>query len=149
FAVGHVVGPNLPRIQASAAGVESTSLAGLLGLVNPLVATAGSTSSTVFGIFDSGGENAFIQALRRNQVLKILAEPNLVGMNGEEATFLSGGEFPVPVPQPTSAGVGLVTIQFKTFGVSLSFVPYILDDETVRLAVAPEVSSIDFSTGVV
>lgn len=141
MAIGHAIGPTFPRVPLGSA----TSFAGLLGLANPLT---NSVSSTVFGIFDAGGANVFLTALRKNQVLKILAEPNLVAMNGEEATFLSGGEFPVPVPQPTSAGVGLVTIQYKTFGVSLAFVPYIMDDDTVRLSVAPEVSSIDFTTGV-
>jgi pilus assembly protein CpaC len=150
FAVGSTPGPTIPLVQTTTATTGATTttgtLGGLLGLINPLIA---GTPSTVFGIFDGGGANAFVTALRRNQVLKILAEPNLVAMNGEQATFLSGGEFPVPVPQPSAAGVGLVTIQYKTFGVSLSFVPFIMDDETIRLSVAPEVSSIDFTTGVV
>ncbi len=140
FAIGSTIGPAVPRATTAAGG---TSLAGLLGLTNPLA-----TTSTVFGIFDQGGASAFVSALRRHQVLKILAEPTLVAMNGEEATFLSGGEFPVPIPQPSGGAAGLVTIQYKTFGVQLAFVPYIMDDETIRLSVAPEVSSIDFSGGV-
>ncbi len=70
-----------------------------------------------------------------------------MALHGQEAEFLSGGEFPIPVPQGGSA-IGAVTIQYKEFGVGLKFVPYILDDETVRLAVAPEVSSIDFALGI-
>ena len=119
-----------------------TGGSGLLGLLDPVAA-----GSTLFAVFDSGAVNFLIQALRQNQVLKILAEPTLVALNGEEANFLAGGEFPVPVPQGGSA-LGTVTIQFKEFGVSLNFVPHILDDDVIRLAVAPEVSSIDFSLGI-
>ncbi|MGC1273853.1 MAG: pilus assembly protein N-terminal domain-containing protein [Planctomycetaceae bacterium] len=116
--------------------------ANLLGLLDPVAA-----GSTLFAVFDAGSVNFLIQALRRNQVLKILAEPTLVALNGQEANFLAGGEFPVPVPQGGSA-LGTVTIQFKEFGVGLNFVPHILDDDVIRLAVAPEVSSIDFSLGI-
>jgi pilus assembly protein CpaC len=144
FAIGSGVGPRLLNRTTAGGGAAATDA--LLGLINPLT---GGTTSTLFGVFDQGGANVFVDALRRNQVLKILAEPNLVAMNGQEANFLSGGEFPVPVPQPSSTGVGLVTIQFKPFGVGLKFVPYILDDGKVRLSVAPEVSSIDFNTGIV
>jgi len=105
------------------------------------------SGSTTFGVFDGGKINFFLDALRRNQVIKILAEPTLVAMHGQEADFLSGGEFPVPVPQG-GAATGAVTIQYREFGVGLTFVPYILDDETIRLAVAPEVSSIDFNLGI-
>ena len=108
----------------------------------------GASSATAFGVFDGGHTAFLIDALRQNQVLSILAEPTLVALHGEEATFLAGGEFPVPVPQP-SGQQSLVTIQYKQFGVSLNFRPYILDDETIRLTVSPEVSSIDYSTGVV
>lgn len=112
---------------------------GLLGL---------GTSTTAFGIFDSGKLSIFLNALRTNSIANILAEPNLVAMDGQEASFLAGGEFPVPVPQ-TSGGVNnAITIQFKEFGVLLNFVPTILDDETIRLRVAPEVSDIDESTAV-
>src|SRR6185436_2995788 len=79
-----------------------------------------------------------------NGITNILAEPNLMAMNGQEASFLAGGEFPVPVPQN---GVGnAVTIEFKQFGVLLNFVPTIMDDESIRLRVRPEVSNLDFAT---
>jgi pilus assembly protein CpaC len=137
-AVGSDIGGGLP-IGAGGAGGETSAL---LGLLNPL--TAGTTT---FGVFDGGRINFFVDALRRNQVFKILAEPTLVALHGQEASFLSGGEFPVPVPQG-GAAVGAITIQYREFGVGLTFVPYILDGETIRLAVAPEVSSIDFSLGI-
>lgn len=72
-----------------------------------------------------------------------LAEPNLLAYNGQEASFLAGGEFPIPVLQGTS---GAVTVQFREFGVRLSFTPTIAGD-LIRLHVAPEVSSLDFNNG--
>ena len=92
--------------------------------------------------------SSIIRALEQKRVLSTLAEPNLVAADGENATFLSGGEFPVPVVQGT-AGMQTVTIIFKEFGVKLEFTPTILDDGTIRLKVAPEVSSLDFENGVV
>lgn len=102
--------------------------------------------ATAFGIFPTASFDIRLQALRRNSVLTLLAEPNLMAMSGHEASFLAGGEFPVPVPQ----GGGLtnnVTVEFQDFGVLLNFVPYVQDDETIRLHVAPEVSTIDFALG--
>jgi pilus assembly protein CpaC len=108
---------------------------------------AASPSTTVYGIFEGAPFEFLLQALRKNTVLKILAEPNLVALNGHQATFLAGGEFPVPVPQFGGAGSAAVTttVQFKEFGVRLGFIPYIEDDEVLRLTVAPEVSEVDFS----
>ncbi len=102
--------------------------------------------TTGFGIFPSGRIEIMLRALRQNSLVRILAEPNLVAMSGHEASFLAGGEFPVPVPQG-SAGVSNVTVQFKEFGVQLNFVPHILDDDAIRLEVRPEVSTIDPSLG--
>ena len=85
-----------------------------------------------------------LQALEQQNLLQILAEPNLVAMDGKEATFLAGGEFPFPVVQGQGA-VNNVTIQFKPFGVNLHFKPTILPDGTIDLQVAPEVSALDFS----
>ncbi len=85
-----------------------------------------------------------IKALQQNNVLQILAEPNLLALNGREASFLAGGEFPFPVVQP-GAGFTAVTIIFKEFGVRLKFTPTILADGTIHLKVAPEVSALDFT----
>jgi pilus assembly protein CpaC len=106
--------------------------------------------TTVFGIFPPSEFAFFLSALRKNSLVRILAEPNLIAMNGQAASFLAGGEFPVPIPQTTTGGVGTsVTVTFKEFGVRLNFVPTILDGDTIRLSVDPEVSSIDFSIGAV
>ena len=106
--------------------------------------------TTVFGIFPPSEFAFFLSALRKNSLVRILAEPNLIAMNGQAASFLAGGEFPVPIPQTTTGGVGTsVTVTFKEFGVRLNFVPTILNGDTIRLSVDPEVSSIDFSIGAV
>jgi pilus assembly protein CpaC len=87
---------------------------------------------------------AVIRALQQKNLLEILAEPNLIAVNGKEASFLAGGEFPFPVVQP-SAGATSVTIQFKEFGVRLKFTPVIMPNGNIHLRVAPEVSTLDFA----
>jgi pilus assembly protein CpaC len=91
---------------------------------------------------------AFVKSLRTQGVLQILAEPNLVTTNGKEASFLVGGEFPVPIVQG-GAAVGAVTIQFREFGIRLTFLPTVTSHKTIKLHVKPEVSSLDFANGVV
>jgi pilus assembly protein CpaC len=87
-----------------------------------------------------------VRALQTKGLFQSLAEPNLVTQNGKEATFLAGGEFPIPVLQG-GANQG-VTIMFKEFGVRLRFTPTITGDDTVHLKVAPEVSALDFANAV-
>jgi pilus assembly protein CpaC len=89
---------------------------------------------------------ALIHALQTKGYLQSLAEPNLIAYNGQEASFLAGGEFPVPVVQG-GASTNAVTIQWKEFGVRLTFTPTIAGD-TIRLKVAPEVSTLDFNNGI-
>jgi pilus assembly protein CpaC len=89
-----------------------------------------------------------IRDLENKNVLQILAEPNLLALSGQEAHFLAGGEFPIPVVQG-GANVGAVTIQFKPFGVRLDFTGLVQADSTIRLKVVPEVSTLDFANGVV
>lgn len=141
---GSILGTRLSGVNA---GSSTASGAGIFG--SALTSASGGTaSSTVFGIFEGPGFQSFVSALRRNSVLKVLAEPNLVAMHGHRADFLAGGEFPVPVPQSgAGGGTPTVTIQYKKFGVQLSFVPYVLDGELIRMEVDPEVSSIDYSLG--
>jgi pilus assembly protein CpaC len=87
---------------------------------------------------------AVIQALQDKNVLQILAEPNLIAVNGKEASFLAGGEFPFPIVQP-GQGFTAVTIQFKEFGVKLKFTPLIEPNGNIHLRVVPEVSTLDFA----
>lgn len=87
---------------------------------------------------------AMIQDLEQRNVLQILASPNLMAINGQKATFLAGGEFPFPIVQP-GQGFTTITISFKPFGVKLDFVGTIEPDNTIRLHINPEVSTLDFS----
>ncbi|MBA2733908.1 MAG: type II and III secretion system protein family protein [Acidobacteria bacterium] len=90
---------------------------------------------------------ALIHALKTEGALRSLAEPNLIAMDGEEASFLAGGEYPVPVVQ-SGGERSSVSIVFKSYGVKLNFKPTIIDENHIRLVLEPEVSTIDFSTGV-
>ena len=90
---------------------------------------------------------AYIRALKTNGALRALAEPNLIAMNGQQASFLAGGEFPIPVVQGGSGG-NSVSIVFKEYGVRLNFKPTIIDEDHIRLELEPEVSTIDFANGV-
>jgi pilus assembly protein CpaC len=104
-------------------------------------------ATTAFGVFEGGHFDIFLTALRKNSLLRILAEPNLVAMHGQKANFLAGGQYAYPVPQSSTGGAPIVTIQFQQFGVLLEFVPFILDGDLIRLSVDPEVSSPDFTLG--
>jgi pilus assembly protein CpaC len=100
---------------------------------------------TIFGGSPDLDMEAFIQALAENQYLKILANPTLVALSGEEASFLAGGEFPIPVVQGTGGGTGggtSISIEYREYGVRLSFRPTVLGDGTIRLHAAPEVSDL-------
>jgi pilus assembly protein CpaC len=87
---------------------------------------------------------AVIEALQTKNLLQILAEPNLIAVNGKEASFLAGGQFPFPIVQPGN-GFTAVTISFKEFGVRLQFTPVITPNGNIHLKVAPEVSTLDFA----
>jgi len=77
-------------------------------------------------------------------LVKILAEPTLIALSGKKASFLAGGQFPVPVPQ----GLGTVAIEYKSFGVGLTFTPTVLSENRINIDVMPEVSELDFSTAI-
>ncbi len=90
---------------------------------------------------------AFLRMLRQEGAFRELAEPNLIAMNGQQASFLAGGEFPVPVLQ-TGGGQFGITVVWKEYGVRLNFKPTIIDEDHIRLELEPEVSTIDFQNGV-
>lgn len=138
---------NLAGTQIGGAAVSASGLAGLGGLLSSGQGDLG-TSSTAFGIFPSGDWQVIMRLLRQNGVARVLAEPNLIAMSGHRANFLAGGEFPVPIPQASGAGTAnSVTVDFREFGVRLDFLPYVVDEDRIRLSVTPEVSTIDFSLG--
>jgi pilus assembly protein CpaC len=102
----------------------------------------------IFALNPALSLGALVKALENENVLQILAEPNLVTTNGKEASFLVGGEFPVPVLQG-GANSGAVTIQFREFGIRLRFTPTITPNNTIKMELHQEVSTIDAANGVV
>lgn len=124
------------------------------GLAGPVQGSVGATTtaspnanSTLFGVFDAGHFSLFIEALRTNSLAKILAEPNLVALDGQPARFLVGGLFPYPVPQSSSipGGTAVVTVQFQQFGTILTFLPEILPNDVIRLDVEPVISELNYA----
>lgn len=110
-----------------------------------------SPSVTIFSATQIGSVylETFVQALRENNLLRILAEPNLLTMSGKEAEFLAGGSFPIPVSGGgETGGSTAVTVEFREFGVKLKFTPVVMGDGRIRLQCSPEVSDLDFTTAV-
>lgn len=165
---GWMAGDNFPSAfgLSNVGGINPTNIGAAGGaIVSPPQALGNTTAAPIGGIVpfvtDDGGipvsatttlsvgfpqlpMQVFVRALRENGLLKVLAEPNLVAISGEEATFLAGGSFPVPVPQDAET----ITITFQEFGVRLNFTPAVLSEGRIRLKVTPEISEPDFSTAV-
>lgn len=122
-----------------------TALSGPGALLGPLFQSVSPSVNAAFR-FPTGSTTwtGFIDALQEQNLIKILAKPTLVSLSGQEAAFLAGGEFPIPVPQ----AFGVTTIQFKKFGVGLTFAPNVLSDKHISMTVAPEVSELDFTNAV-
>ncbi|HVT91135.1 MAG TPA: type II and III secretion system protein family protein [Tepidisphaeraceae bacterium] len=145
-------GSNIGQVNPSSALLKS----GTVGATPPFsgVSLDGATplnpGITVYGAGQIGNFylEYFIQALRQNNLLRMLAEPNLITISGQEADFLAGGEFPVPVTQGGGSGGVAITVEYRQFGVKLKFVPVVLGDGHIRLKCSPEVSDLDFSTAV-
>jgi pilus assembly protein CpaC len=139
---------------ATASHMQSTSSP--IGLLSPVTSTfdatgtASSTPSPLFGVFNSGHFSLFINALRANSLAKIMAEPNLVALDGQPARFLVGGNYPYPVPQSSSipGGTAVIAIQFARFGTILNFIPQILANDVIRLDVEPVISNLDPTIGI-
>jgi pilus assembly protein CpaC len=126
-------------------GVGTQTVTQTVGQGGPFTAT--SSLSNVLNLFLFRPDihfGAIIEALETKNLLQILAEPNLIAVNGKEASFLAGGQFPFPIVQP-GAGFTAVTISFKEFGVKLVFTPVITPNGNIHLKVAPEVSTLDFA----
>ncbi len=139
---GSTLGGNL----GLSGGTNSTSTTG--AIVNALNAispsTADNNGAMLFG-FNAGGLEVgiLLEALESRGMVRTLAEPNLVALSGQEAKFLAGGEYPVPVSQED----GKVTVEYKPFGVQLDFVPRVVDGDIINLELEASVSSIDPANG--
>jgi pilus assembly protein CpaC len=109
----------------------------------------GTPGGAILNIATGGGSglSVALDALETKGMIRTLAEPTLVAMSGDTASFLAGGEIPIPAPQATS-GTNVITIVYQQFGISLAFTPTILGDGMINLVVKPEVSSIDTSISV-
>jgi len=106
-----------------------------------------STALNLFLFNNAIGTQAFIRAAQTQGALRALAEPNLIAMDGQTASFLAGGEYPVPIVQG-GGDKSTVSIVFKEYGVRLNFKPTIIDEDHIRLELEPEVSTLDFANGV-
>ena len=130
-------------------GTISTQQFGAPFLQGNVPNTSGFTLSDLLNVFYFRPDinlAVTIKALQDQNLLQILAEPNVLAESGKEANFLAGGEFPFPVVQASSAGaIPVVTIEFKQFGIKLDFLPTLMPDGTIHLKVRPEVSALDFS----
>ena len=141
--------------------VYSTGLGNTIGSVStgqfsqPSVTATGSTASVtasnlnLFAFYPGLNVGATIEALESKSASQVLAEPNVLAINGKQASFLAGGEYPYPMVQGGSGGSGAsISIAFKEYGVRLNFIPTITPRGTIRLQVAPEVSALDFGHAV-
>jgi pilus assembly protein CpaC len=125
--------------------------AGIVGNGPPTLDAISGSFAVISRTFRAFGENfnVTLDALERKGAITTLAEPTLVALSGETASFLAGGEFPIPVAQNGNGGNGTaITVEFKPFGVSLAFTPTVLADGVINMVVQPEVSSIDTSASV-
>jgi pilus assembly protein CpaC len=134
--------------QGGSSGVYANSGSGPSALGNVTNNVLSGTLSSALNLFVMGGNTlAMVRALQTQGVLRELAEPNLIAMDGQQASFLAGGEFPIPIVQGGS-DKSTVTVVFKEYGIRLNFKPTIIDEDHIRLELEPEVSTIDFSNGV-
>lgn len=121
--------------------------AGSSGVTGTAASAALSNQGNIFAFLPGLNVGATITALQTKGLVEVLAEPNIVATNGKEASFLAGGEYPYPVANGTG-GQTTISISFKEYGVRLNFIPTITPRGSIRLQVAPEVSSLDFSNAV-
>jgi len=146
---GRDLGVRLRNEAADATARTGRGQVGILGFLSEASALASTSGAAPFGSliarWVAGGNNidVLIQALEEQGVARRLAEPNLVTMSGEKASFLAGGEIPIPIAQRENT----ITVEYKKFGVGLNFTPTVLADGLINLKVEPEVSQVDESAG--
>ncbi len=149
---GATIGGQIPQIARAPGSGSATGGSGI-----PLFQTIGSLAGGASGPFGVAIANlvnkgttvdVMVNALETKGLVRRLAEPDLVALSGDTASFLAGGEFPVPVAQNNAAGVPTITIDYKPFGVELTFMPTVLANGVINLRLAPSVSELDFVNAV-
>ena len=142
-------GGTIGGVTTGPASASITSLTARVpgGQATPITASI-TSALNLFAFRPDLNLGAFVRALENNSILQILAEPNLVTSNDKEASFLVGGEFPVPTLQG-GANSGAVTVQFREFGIRLTFHPLLTVNKTIKMYIKQEVSTIDTANGVV
>ncbi|HBB16941.1 MAG TPA: hypothetical protein DCZ97_08030 [Syntrophus sp. (in: bacteria)] len=145
------LGVNFNYISENGVNFGLSLLGSLASLGSVTTGSVGNVTQRVNAIFRFTGAGMtwtpFIDALKDEGLLKVMAEPTLITMSGKSANFLAGGEFPIPVPQTSGTGTTL-TVQYKPFGVGLNFSPVVLNSKKISMQVAPEVSDLDFSNAI-
>ncbi|MEO1549840.1 MAG: type II and III secretion system protein family protein [Pseudomonadota bacterium] len=126
--------------------LSGASIAGIGGQITDQIGIGGSNTGAFGATFQSGDVaiNLLVEALETKGLVRTLAEPNLVAVSGSSAEFLAGGEFPIPVVDEDA-----VSIEYRTFGVELEFLPTVIDDDIIKLELETEVSAIDSANAII
>lgn len=149
---GVTIGGQAPAV-GQAPGTGTATGGGGIPLFQTIGSLAGSSAGP-FGVAIANLVNkgtsvdVMLNALESKQLIRSLAEPDLVALSGDTASFLAGGEFPIPVVQNSAGGFPNITVEFKTFGVELTFMPTVLANGVINLRLAPSVSELDFANAV-
>ena len=140
---------------ATQVGQSPAATAGGIPLFQTAGTLVGSSTAGPFGVAlaslvnkSSGSLDLLISALETKGLVRRLAEPDLVALSGDTASFLAGGEIPVPIVQPSGGATPLITVEYKPFGVQLSFVPTVLANGIINLRLIPSVSELDYTNAV-
>jgi pilus assembly protein CpaC len=147
FFFGQKIGGIVPSMDIGPAGqilptAPNSKAFDSLAFATPEKGITAGSSVTLFAGFPKADLEVYLSALAENQYMRILANPTLIALSGEEAEFLAGGEFPIPVPQSSGGGQQTVTIEYKQYGVLLTFRPVVLGDGGIRLTAMQEVSEL-------
>ena len=152
FATGLGRGHSGPDKPGRAAGHPGLPIFNTLATLAPAISGAAAVpfGVAIAGLANSGGNlSVTLSALETKGLVRRLAEPDLIALSGDTASFLAGGEFPVPTVQPGGAGnVPVITTEYKPFGVQLTFVPTVLAGGIINLRLAPSVSELDFTQAI-
>jgi len=151
FAFGLATGRSVFTTLPGAGGEAISTIANLLNRATPLTgvtSAVGANASAASLNTRHASVSGLIDALAEEGIVTVLAQPNLTAISGQVASFLAGGEFPVPVAQNNSGGGNTITIEFKPFGVRLDFVPTVLSSDRISIKVRPEVSELTLNGAV-